>query len=172
MGFNEKLLGQNEVVIHHMRTHIKALFGNIVILLVLTIGLVAYFVLAPDSWPGWLGYVIVGLYLLVALIFFFVPFLVWLTNTFTITSRRIITRTGIITKRGHDIPLYRISNVAYERDLIDRFFHCGTIVLETSADNPLYLHDIPSVERVHVELTELLFENRNSDGGRLDPGDI
>lgn len=172
MGFNEKLLGQDEVVIHHMRTHAKAILGNIIVWIVATIGLVAYFIFAPESWPTWVSYIIIALYLLIVFIFFLVPFLVWLTNTFTITSRRVITRTGIITKRGHDIPLYRISNVAYERDLIDRFFRCGTIVFETSADNPLYLHDIPNVERVHVELTELLFRNHADDSNRYEQGDL
>ena len=46
--------------------------------------------------------------------------LIWLTATYTITTRRLITRHGVITRRGHDIPLTRISDVAYEKDLIDR----------------------------------------------------
>ena len=80
-----------------------------------------------------------------------------MTATYTITNRRIITRAGIFTKTGHDIPLSRISNVAYEHDLIDRLFGAGTLELQTSADDPLYLTDVPNAERVHVMLTNLLF---------------
>ena len=38
-------------------------------------------------------------------------------------------------------------------------FGCGTLILQTSADDPLMLPDIPDVEDVHVEVTELLFGN-------------
>src|SRR3954468_378461 len=48
------------------------------------------------------------------------PFLRWLTTTYTLTTRRLITRTGILNRRGHDIPLSRISDVAYEHGLVDR----------------------------------------------------
>ena len=43
------------------------------------------------------------------------PFLEWLTATYTITTKRLITREGLIARRGHDIPLLRISDVAYDR---------------------------------------------------------
>jgi len=85
------------------------------------------------------------------------PFLRWLTTTYTVTDRRIITRRGIITKTGHDLPLTRINNVAYERGLIDRILGCGTLVLTTAAEEPVTLNDIPDVERVHVVMTEILF---------------
>lgn len=146
----------------------KAILWNIVAAIVIILATILAIIFVPDSWPGWstLAIIIVAFALLTWV--FIIPWIKWYTTTFTVTSRRIITRTGIFTKRGHDIPLYRISNVSYERDLIDRFFKCGTIVLETSADNPLYLHDIPNAEAVHVELTELLFHTHQGN----DPGDI
>ena len=61
------------------------------------------------------------------------PFLIWLTATYTITTRRLITRHGVITRRGHDIPLSRISDVAYEKDLIDRLLGCGTLVISDAS---------------------------------------
>lgn len=85
------------------------------------------------------------------------PFLRWISSTYTFTDRRIITRRGIITKSGHDLPLTRIVNVAYERGVLDRMLGCGTLILTTAADQPVTLEDIPDVERVHVMMTELLF---------------
>ena len=38
------------------------------------------------------------------------PFLVWLTATYTITTKRLITREGLISRRGHDIPLPEIAS--------------------------------------------------------------
>ena len=62
----------------------------------------------------------IGFFLIIAIgiLWFFVRrLLIWLTATYTITTRRLITRHGVITRKGHDIPLSRVSDVAYERDL-------------------------------------------------------
>ena len=66
---------------------------------------------------------------------------------------------GILNRRGHDLPLSRISDVANERDLIDRFFGCGTLTLQTSSDDPLVLHDIPKIDYVQLEVSNLLFND-------------
>lgn len=157
MGLPDKLLGRNEEIVRHMHEHIKALFLNFIglVLVVIVVALALTFV--PDSWPSWSRWAIVVTAVIAAFIVFVHPWLKWATTTYTITNRRIITRTGIFSKTGHDIPLSRISNVSYRRDLVDRIFGSGTLILETSADNPLELHDVPKIEEVHVQLTEILF---------------
>lgn len=157
MGLPEKLLGKDEVIVRHMHEHLKALFKNILGLIAIIVIVVLGLIYMPDSWPSFLTWVLILLGIAAAIYVFVWPWLSWVNRTYTVTSRRIITRHGIIAKTGHDIPLSRISNVSYTHDIIDRIFGCGTLVLETSADNPLSLHDVPDVEKVHVELTELLF---------------
>ena len=92
-----------------------------------------------------------------------VPFLRWLTSTYTLTDRRVITRHGIVTTTGHDLPLSRINNVTYERSLLDRLLGCGTLQFTTAAEAPVTLPDVPDVERVHVVMTELLFGDAEGD---------
>ena len=76
------------------------------------------------------------------------PFLAWLTTTYTVTDRRLITRTGILSRRGHDIPVMRISDVAYEHGLLDRLLGCGTLVISDASERgQVRLHDIPRVEQ-------------------------
>ena len=140
-----------------MHEHVKRLIPNIAAGIVLIVLGVAGFVYMPDSWKPAGTWTLLVLLLVGLVAFVGWPWLRWITDTFTVTNRRIITRTGIFTKSGHDIPLNRISNVAYERDLIDRFFKAGTLELQTSADEPLYLRDVPNAEQVHVMLTNLLF---------------
>ncbi|MGV9182620.1 PH domain-containing protein [Arcanobacterium canis] len=166
MAFPQKLLGRDERVIRHMHEHAKALAGNIVVGIIIVVLCTLGVVFLPDSlWPwGALAAGITALILLAVFVGF--PLLQWLNATYTITDRRVITRNGILIKTGHDIPLSRISNVSYERDLVDRLFGCGTLVLETSAGNPLFLTDVPEVEKVNLELTELLF------GGAVSAADI
>ena len=81
----------------------------------------------------------------------------WLTATYTITTKRLITREGLIARRGHDIPLMRISDVAYDQGILDRMLGCGTLVIsDASTHGSVRLHDIPQVELVQRRLTELL----------------
>ena len=72
-------------------------------------------------------------------------------------NHRLITRAGILNKVGHDVPVARITNVAYERSLSDRVFGCGSLVFTTSAEAPVVLTDIPKVEEVGVAISNLLF---------------
>jgi uncharacterized membrane protein YdbT with pleckstrin-like domain len=86
------------------------------------------------------------------------PFLRWRTTTYTITNRRLITRSGILTKVGKELPLNRISEVSYERNLTDRMLGCGSLIVQTAAeDGTIVLHDVPDVEHVNLEMTQLLF---------------
>ena len=86
------------------------------------------------------------------------PWLLWLTTTYTVTNRRIITRKGILNRTGHDFPMRSINNVNTEISLMDRMFGCGTLILLTAAEDPLTLHDVPSVEKVHTVIADLIFD--------------
>lgn len=158
MAISKDQLGQDETIVLTMRTHAKELIGPAVILIVLggLLGLaIAFF---PPRLQPWANYASIAVALILFVWLVLLPFLRWLTSTYTITDRRIITRKGIINKTGHDLPLRRINNVNYERSLLDRMLGCGTLVLETAAAQPLVLPDVPRVERVHVAITELLFD--------------
>lgn len=164
MALDKNQLGRDEVVIASMHTHVKALLGPALILILLGAGLGASIAMVPPEWQPWPTYVAVAVALVLFLFLVLIPFLRWVTSSYTITDRRIITRRGIINKLGHDLPLRRINNVNYERSLTDRMLGCGTLILETAAGQPLRLPDVPDVEQVHVTITELLFQDQdNSD---------
>lgn len=171
MKFSPKLLGKNEHVVLHLRTHIKALIPSFLFNVLFIVIAVLAFVYLPQDWRPTSGWVILAVTVTLVLIFWVWPWMNWLTSTYTVTNRRLITRTGVLTKTGHDIPLTRITDVAYEHSLLDRMFGCGTLVLQTSASEPLHLHDIPKVEKVHVLLTDMLFHSdlNQQDAYRRDP---
>ncbi len=156
MGLPPELLGAGEVEVLSLRTHVKALFGPAVVLVLVAVVVGVSFALPANVQP-WASWAIVIVGVLAFILWVLVPFLRWATTTYTFTNRRIITRRGIINKSGHDLPLTRIVNVAYSLSLSDRIFGCGTLSLTTAADAPVTLDDIPDVERVHVMMTELLF---------------
>ncbi|HOC13364.1 MAG TPA: PH domain-containing protein [Propionicimonas sp.] len=157
MGLPAEQLGRDEVQVLHLRTHVKALLVPAVVLVVTAVVSGFLFALLPADWQPAAGWIVALAMLVVLAIWVVAPFLSWFTTTYTFTNRRIITRSGILVKKGHDLPLARINNVSYRRGPIDQLLGCGTLVMTTAAEQPVTLNDIPDVERVHVVMTELLF---------------
>lgn len=178
MAFSRRLLNDDEHVVVSTRTHVKALLGPALWLIV--IAAVAGFLASKTPGIGGkaaplLMVVVWALAFLVACKLVFAPFLRWLSATYTVTNRRLITRSGILSRRGHDIPLFRVNDVSYEHGLVDRLFGCGTLVISDASERgSVELPDIPQVERVHLQITDLLWDqssdDRREEAGRLDDG--
>lgn len=157
MAISPKLLNEGEHVVLSTRTHVKALFLPVVVLIIVA-GLAGYLSSLPtgDSaaiWR-WVIWVVAGL---LVLWFVVAPFLQWLVTAYTVTNRRLITRTGVFTRRGHDIPLNRISDVSYEKGILDRIFGCGTLVIADASElGRVELNDIPQVEKAQLMLSDQL----------------
>ena len=158
MVISQKLLNDGEHVVLSTRTHVKVLLLPAVVLIVVA-GLAGYLSSLPDGehagvWR-WVIWVIAALILL----WFVVgPFLRWLLTTYTFTNRRLITRTGVFTRRGHDIPMNRISDISYEKGLLDRVFGCGTLVVSDASElGRVELRDIPHVEQAQLTVSDELF---------------
>ena len=54
-----------------------------------------------------------------------------------------------ISGSGIDIPINRINTVQFRHSLLGRILNYGTLVIESAAEEPLELDDIPQVERIH-----------------------
>jgi uncharacterized membrane protein YdbT with pleckstrin-like domain len=158
VGFPQKSLGADECVVIHTRTHTKVLILPAVTLVALSLAAGFGAAVLPESArpTGQLVVALVGL--LLAIWWVVLPFLRWWTTTYTVTNRRLIMRSGILTRIGKDLPLMRISDVSYQRSLPDRMLGCGTLYIQTAAEGgTITLDDVPNVERLHLEMTELLF---------------
>jgi uncharacterized membrane protein YdbT with pleckstrin-like domain len=154
VAISEKLLNEGEHVVVSTRTHPKALLLPLLALLVF-LAIAVFVDRAVDN--ATVGLVVWILAALGIVWFFLWPLLIWLTASYTITNRRLITRTGVITRKGHDIPLTRVSDVAYELGLIDRILGCGTLIIsDASTHGTVQLPDIPRVEETQRRLNELL----------------
>ena len=162
---NNPKLTDGETVVVDTRTHWKAILWPAVVLIVTLAAAVYVTTLVGNKYVRWIVWIIaVG----VLVVWSVKPFLEWLTATYTITTKRLITREGLIARRGHDIPLLRISDVAYDMGPIDRVLGCGTLVIsDASTHGQVELHDIPDVEAVQHKLMDLL-GGLHRDSGRSD----
>ncbi|HJR38698.1 MAG TPA: PH domain-containing protein [Nocardioidaceae bacterium] len=168
MAISRKLLNDDEVVVLSTRTHVKALLVPALVL-ILVAAVAGYLSTLPSGEARDVLQLVVWAVALLFVLWFVVrPFLSWLTTTYTVTNRRLITRTGLLTRRGHDIPLARVSDVAYEHGLVDRLLGCGTLVISDASEHGrVELHDIPQVEQVHLRISDQLFD---PEAHRVDDG--
>jgi uncharacterized membrane protein YdbT with pleckstrin-like domain len=95
----------------------------------------------------------------------FWPFLVWRYTLHVITTRRLILRSGVFNRQGHDMPLTRLNDVSFQHTFWERLLGCGTLVVESAGERgQLTLTDIPKVELVQRTLYRLSDEVRGRRG--------
>jgi membrane protein YdbS with pleckstrin-like domain len=163
VAISKRLLNEGETVVIDTRTHVKALLWPLVCLVIL-LAIGSYSEATLDSrnlrWVIWAV-------LLVGIVWFVLrPVILWATATYTFTDRRLITRNGVIVRRGHDMPLARISDIAYEFGPIDRMLGCGTLLIsDASTHGTIRLHDIPRVEETQRKVNEMLANIHDRSGG-------
>ena len=96
MAHTQKLT-DGETVIVDTRTHWKAILWPAIVLIVTLAAATYLTTLVGNKYARWLVWIIaVG----VLVVWSVKPFLEWLTATYTITTKRLITREGLIARRG------------------------------------------------------------------------
>ena len=173
MGFPGRLLNDGEYVVLSTRPHGKTLTSPVLVLL-----LTAFFATFAAGRAGreLTGPVrtalVAALVVLAALIvvrWVVLPFLRWLTTTYTFTTRRLVARSGVVAREGRNVPLDRIAGIDVEMGLLDRLLGCGTLVVcDAGEDGRIELHDIPRVEDVQTRIADQVHRLRHDDRLRLD----
>jgi membrane protein YdbS with pleckstrin-like domain len=163
VAISRKLLNEGETVVVDTRTHVKALLWPL-ILLVLLLAVGTFVQVKVDTRVLTL---IVWALVAVAIVWWVLrPAIIWATGSYTFTDQRLITRSGVLVRRGHDMPLARISDIAYEFGLIDRVLGCGTLIVsDASTHGSVRLHDIPHVEETQRKVNGLLQKIHHRSGG-------
>lgn len=169
MAISTKLLSPGEHVLVSTRTHWKALAVP-ALLLIVTCAIAGFLIAVLPSGSPHTPLLAAVLVAAAALIVWFVlrPFLAWLTASYTVTNRRLISRSGVFLRKGRDIPLHRINDISFERGVLDRLLGCGTLVIsDASEEGRSVLPDVPDVERLQLRIADLVF---GADDGSDDDG--
>ncbi|HUB22457.1 MAG TPA: PH domain-containing protein, partial [Streptosporangiaceae bacterium] len=99
---NESSLAAGEQPVLLLHPHWKTLIRPVLVaVLVVAIALIAVVLIPNVAARGAVGVVAI----LVLMVWLIVPVLRWRTTTYELTTKRLRTRYGIVTRRGRDIPL-------------------------------------------------------------------
>lgn len=142
MGYPERLLSPDEVVETQFRPHWSRLIKEG---LLVVAGLTLIILLAISDLNSWL-ILVVAVIVIAAIARGLVNYL---TTLHVITNERLIYRAGFIAKRGKEIPLEVINDVAFNQTIFERIFGTGDLLIESAGTHGQTRYsDIPDPESV------------------------
>lgn len=158
VGLPSRMLGADEYEVLHTRTHAKALVLPALGLIAVGALVGAGAAVVPSDYRPVGQLLVAALGAVVAVWWAVLPFLRWRSTTYSLTNRRLVMRTGLLTRVSVDLPLWRVRDLSTQRSLGDRVLGCGTLVAQTEGESgTVVLPDVPEVARVHRAVAELVF---------------
>ena len=151
-------LSEGEHLVLKLHQHWKTVLRPLLILAATVLALLFLLLLVPavrDASVARLG--LAAAAVVIVIVFVVGPLLRWRTTSYELTNRRLRLRAGILTRRGRDFPLTRISDVSFAQGVLDRVLGCGRLVVESPGEHgQLVLTEIPHVQDVQATLFQLV----------------
>jgi membrane protein YdbS with pleckstrin-like domain len=90
---------------------------------------------------------------IVALIWLLLRYARWYSTNFVLTTDRVVHRSGIIAKRGREIPLDHINDISYNQTVFGRIIGAGSLTIESAGQRGQELFpDLPRPSRIQNEM--------------------
>ena len=173
MPYPDQLLADDERVVKHLHPHWVTLVTPTVLLLAV-VGLASFLAaIAPDGSLQTVVRVVIVVVAVAALVVVtLVPYLRWRTTHYVLTTHRLMTRVGILSHTGRDVPLNRINNAMYEQSLFERIINSGTLVVESAGeDGQQVFRHIPDADQTQQLINRLVegdHERRSRNSARYE----
>ena len=170
MPYPRRLLNDNETITLDIHPHWWYFAGPVSIL----VGLLVLAAVIRSKLDGGietaLTYV-VFVALVVAIAYLIVEFTKWATTNFVVTSHRIIFREGVLSRRGTEITLEKVNNLAFHQTIIERIIGAGDLLIESGGETGQEtFSDIRSPEQVQKIIQSALQHYLGqSRGGQMAP---
>jgi uncharacterized membrane protein YdbT with pleckstrin-like domain len=96
-----------------------------------------------------------------AVLLWLLPLLSWLSNRTTITTRRLVIRSGLLVRRRQEILHSRSYDLVVRQNAVQSLFRSGDVHINTGLERPVVLLDVPGVDLVQAALSDLMEQNSN-----------
>jgi uncharacterized membrane protein YdbT with pleckstrin-like domain len=128
MAFPRKLLNEGEEVVVDLRPHWLFLAKPVgALVLVIVVAIIAVNQHAPQL----VKWALLAL-LAVAVVWSLIRYAKWATTNFTVTTDRIVHRTGVLAKHGREIPLDHLNDISYQQSFFERLVGIGDLLVESA----------------------------------------
>jgi membrane protein YdbS with pleckstrin-like domain len=83
----------------------------------------------------------------------------WREDWFVVTDRRLLVRTGLVTRKVAMMPLMKVTDMSYDRPPVGRLLGYGEIVIESAGQDQALrrIRHLPHPDALYLEICELLF---------------
>jgi uncharacterized membrane protein YdbT with pleckstrin-like domain len=167
VAFPKKLLNPNEQLHVDLRPHwwylaktVFMLFASIALLVALR------WVLGWNDGAEGVLTLGSGVLVVVALAWFVVRYLKWMTTNFAVTNHRVIFRQGIIAKKGIEIPLDRVNTIFFNQGIFERMIGAGDLTIESAGERGAeHFSDIRKPSQVQNQIYRLIEEEQDEHAG-------
>ncbi len=148
--YPRKLINEGESVVLDLKPHWFFFWKHIVVGAVFLVAFVIW--IGPTGSASWFGWPL-GIGLLIYAGFVVEKYLVWTYTHFVLTDRRVISRSGIVSKRGTEIPLERINNIDFHQNILLRVIGAGDLDIESAGrDGQSHFDNVRHPDMVQQEI--------------------
>ncbi len=147
--YPEKLINEGETLVLDLKPHWWffwkhiAAGAGILVVVILWLSLGSAEVL---SYP-------IAIAIVVYVGFVVVKYLGWTYTHFVLTDRRVIARSGIVSKQGTEIPLDRVNNIDFSQKIFERVIGAGDLSIESAGrDGQSHFENVRHPDMVQQEI--------------------
>ncbi len=161
-----QLINEGESVVLDLKPHWWFFFRDLIGGTILLVAAIAWFGFLSDSnWTSWLGWPLaLGLVVFAGMVV--LDYLRWTYTHFVLTDRRVISRSGIVSKRGTEIPLERINNIDFSQRLFERAIGAGDLSIESAGrDGQSHFENVRHPDAVQQEIYRQMETNAKRQAG-------
>ncbi len=155
-------LAAREVVIARVRPHARVLFWPSLVLIAVSAGYGFFGSRFDESWQNIVVLCVSGLLVIVG---WLLPLLSWLARNYTITTRRLVLRSGVFVRVRQELLFSRAFDVTVRQAGLQALFRSGDVLVSLGRDGRLVMKDVPSADLIQQTLHDLIEANG---GPRLD----
>lgn len=134
MAFPRNLLNESEELVLDLRPHWYFMVRAGLALLAAVAFAILVLAVGPDGSPGSVLNIVAAVAVVGALGWFGWTYLVWTNTMFVLTSDRIVSRRGVLSKEGVEIPLERVNTVFFRQSVFERMLGSGDLAIESAGE--------------------------------------
>jgi uncharacterized membrane protein YdbT with pleckstrin-like domain len=155
MGYPKRLLSEGEQVVREFRPHWRLLVIPAGWTLLFAAAITATWLFPPEE-PIF-DWIVTGVAAVAMFRLGIYPFVQWWFTWYVLTSERLVTRRGVLARKGLEIPLENINDVQFSQTILERVLRSGDLLIESAGEmGQSRFRDIPSPE----EFQSLLYRVR------------
>ena len=145
MSYPERFLTEGESVIREFRPHWRLLIVPFSWTLLFAAGVILTWIYPPDD--STFDWVVTGVIGVLFLRLGLYPFIGWWFTHYVLTNERLIRRSGILSRKGKEIPLENINDMSFSQTILERVLRSGDLLIESAGEQgQSRFTDIPQPE--------------------------